>query len=95
MFLWLQTREVIRLQLKGNTNAQRHDNKCNIKKKKREGIAQCQRQQGEQALTNHLAKVERESKRRGGMINICFSPVPELAFFFGMTSVETDEEKSF
>lgn len=34
---------------------------------------------------------ETVSKERGGEMNLCFSPVPELALFFGMTSAETDE----
>lgn len=37
------------------------------------------------ALLGHLAEIDKK------MTHVCFSPVPELALFFGMTSAETGE----
>lgn len=42
------------------------------------------------ALLGHLAEIERERTGKK-KTHVCFSPVPELALFFGMTSAETDE----
>lgn len=42
------------------------------------------------ALLSHVAETAGEEEKKNGQVGF-FSPVPELALFFGMTSASTDE----